>query len=431
MALGFTTLLSVRSGTDATSYTTASVDIVQDRIYALAINTVSTGSAIVAPTVTGAGQTWTLEEDNVYDDVGAQRRGVHVYRCKGDATESGALTIDYSGITQSGIGYILIEITDADLSGTNGAGAVLQSVSAGNTTATTSRTVTLAALGSADNAALGFFDKQSVAETFTEGSGFTELADVGAANPSSQFMAEWKLNETSVSASWTTSVVNGAIALEIKAAAGASDNVPQGGATAAGVGQSATVPVPQGGAPAAGTTPSPAASVPQGGATAAGQAPTGAQVTVPQGGALAAGQPPAAAVPVAQGGAAVAGQAPTAAVGVPQGGANVAGNPVTVTVPVPQGGAAAGGIGPTAIAALPPGGADAAGIPPTARVPVPQGGALAGGFPPDDGQAAPSIGDATSTITRLATATASHARLAGTTTSRTRLGDATATHEVL
>jgi len=132
------------------------------------------------------------------------------------APTTGALTIDFGGVTQTGCFWLISEYGDTDTSGVNGSAAVVQSAT--NLTAgATSLTVTLAAFGNSNNGTYGVFS-HSTNEDSTRGSGFTTgPGGYGVSPPSQGFRSEWRVdNDTTVDMSWATSSPAGGIALEIK-----------------------------------------------------------------------------------------------------------------------------------------------------------------------------------------------------------------------
>lgn len=175
-----TLLTSGNSTANAASYDTASVAPVGNRLIlvAIAIQVFSGGTPTLS--LSGCGLTW--EQIATLEFSTASTR-IAVFRSMGAAPSSGPITITTTGGgTKSGITWHVIEVGDVSTSGSNGAGAVVQSAnnsSTGNSPNVLS--VTLAALADAvNNATLAFFanDGASVA---APGTGYTELADTAAA----------------------------------------------------------------------------------------------------------------------------------------------------------------------------------------------------------------------------------------------------------
>lgn len=179
------------------------------------------------PTVTGDGLTWVVINSIVYDTSSSSRRRVTLFRALGSSPSAGVLTIDFGGQAQTDVTWIVDETTGMDTSGTDGSGAIVQSVTGKDESGTaTSLTITLAAFGSTDNATYGSFGWDG-SPTQTAGTGFTEIDEqhdsVSDVACGTEFRAD---NDTSVDASYSSAVLVGGIAIEIKAAsvAGVSGN---------------------------------------------------------------------------------------------------------------------------------------------------------------------------------------------------------------
>lgn len=169
-----------------------------------------TGSTSQVPTVTGAGGTWVLIGSQ-FD--GGGTRGVHMFRDLSGSPGSGALTVDFGGVTQSFIGWSVDEFSNTNASGTHGSAAIAQSVGTNSAGTSTGITATLAALSSPSNAAYGFVRNNAV-NAIVVGSGFSQLSNQLAA----EVAAEWSLNQTAVAWSWASqSVTSVTLAIEIRA----------------------------------------------------------------------------------------------------------------------------------------------------------------------------------------------------------------------
>ena len=223
MAISAALLDSLASGTDAASYTTASITPTANALQLLSV-TNSKGTASDVPTVTGCGLTWVEVGASFAWSAGGFNWRLTVFRALGASPTTGQLTIDFAGATQTGIRYIWQEYTGTDTSGTNGSGAVVQTATAPASppAASTSLTVTLAAFGDATNNAAFICAGHQANEVSAEEGGYTELGDVATSVPVGALAAAWKLAEDlSPSYSWVTSSNAGARAIEVKAAGGA------------------------------------------------------------------------------------------------------------------------------------------------------------------------------------------------------------------
>lgn len=233
MAIGVPVVLtSGFSLTDGTVYTTNSVSPGANRLLTLCVeNGQAPGATVVGPSIVGNGLTWVEDKAQVFQ-FGSSRMAV--YRSMGAAPSAGVITLTFS-LTQRRCLWILLEETGIDTGGNQGSGAIASVPAAvlNSSGAVTSLTASLSAFASADNMAIGFFAaRRNAALSIAPGAGFTELVEVDsgldAEGAGHILMAEYKLNDPSVDATYSASVQQNwaaAIALEIKAAAGA----PQGG----------------------------------------------------------------------------------------------------------------------------------------------------------------------------------------------------------
>ncbi|HEY6021944.1 MAG TPA: hypothetical protein VIY48_19405 [Candidatus Paceibacterota bacterium] len=212
MAVGFSNLTSGGSGTNATSYSTASVSPALGGMLLVAVETDIGAGTPTKPTVSGLSGTWAEVVDCYFDQSGTQYR-LTVFRCT-NYTGVGALTVDYAGATQGGASWSVDLI-----SGVNTSSPIVQSAkSAEPGSASVSVTVSLSSLITAGNKAwaVGVWEAN---ETGTSEGGWTTLGDSGHANPSAEIhsMGNTGAADSSATISWTTSTVNGAVILEIRA----------------------------------------------------------------------------------------------------------------------------------------------------------------------------------------------------------------------
>lgn len=208
MPIGHTLLTSGVDGTDATSYTTASITPGANNLILVDVFTHNADT----PTLSGNGLTYVLVDSRV--DVFS----VFVFRAMGAAPSTGAITIDFGAATQNRCGWIVSQLDTVDTEGANGSGAVVQSAS-NAASVVSSLTVTLADFANTNNATYGAFVATSAAVGIAPGTGFTQIADQQLeATFSTHMFAEWRNdNDTSVDAS-TEDVSNTSwrgVALEI------------------------------------------------------------------------------------------------------------------------------------------------------------------------------------------------------------------------
>lgn len=222
MAVSIANLTSGLDVDGGSTSTTASVTPSANKLQLLTINS---RTAITAdpnqPTITGNGLTWVAVNSVVYDTTGLTRKRVSLFRAMGVAPTAGTIGIDFGGQNQTHVVWSLDEASGVDTSGANGAGAVVQSVTAsdGNSTAV-SLTATLAAFGSTANATFGGFGFGNGQGGKNVGSGFTLLADLSADGTTNEIFTEWKsTNDTTVDATADAGKNGeiGAVAIEIRA----------------------------------------------------------------------------------------------------------------------------------------------------------------------------------------------------------------------
>lgn len=222
MAIGVSALTLGSSSTNTTTYNTASITPTANRLVLLAIEMARSGTA--APpavfTVTGNGLTWVeVAKVGVGFSSGANYNGqVSLFRAMGASPSAGAVQI-VTDATATSMAWSIVEFSGIDTSGTNGSGAIVQSVTNRNDSVTTV-TATLGTFSNANNATYGAFgagDGGGVPRTWTPGTGFTELHDTGAEFASIGTM--WQAaNDTTVDSTASASTNIGAIAVEIAAA---------------------------------------------------------------------------------------------------------------------------------------------------------------------------------------------------------------------
>jgi len=172
------------------------------------------------PTVAGNSLTYVFVDETP----GSDSRRVFLFRAMGASPTAGDITVTFSN-SQDIVHWAITEWSGVDTSGTDGSGAVVQSVN-DEDTGTTTITVTLAAFGDAtNNVSYISIGTLTGSGTRTQESGYTELVDdsAGAVGQATAF----KIGEDT-SPSYDTSVTTDhyAVAVEIKAAAAAGATDP-------------------------------------------------------------------------------------------------------------------------------------------------------------------------------------------------------------
>lgn len=190
---------------DRTSYTTASVTLTAGKLHLVGV-TVRKAAPTASPTLSGTG-TW-VELKNQISVVDTTR--VCLFACIPSADATGAITIDFAGVTQQGCAWS-VEKFDNTSTGATGAGGIVQTVSETRISAVTSIDTTLNTFGRTQNATYGYGTVQQN-EVITAGAGFTVTGQDNGATPNLSHIGEFKNNnDTVVDFSWTTSNGNCAI----------------------------------------------------------------------------------------------------------------------------------------------------------------------------------------------------------------------------
>lgn len=212
MALLFTNLAAVQSTTDTNSYATGSISPTGNRLILVSITSYPVSGAGAAPSgVSGNGITYEKITERIYSGINMT---TSIWRGMAASPSAGAVTASFAA-NQSECEIVVDQSNEeVDTSGTNGSGAIVQSAS-NDASGTSGVTVTLAAFGSANNAAYAAYG--SGAATINAGSGFTSLGTTVGGDIFS--LTQYKLNDTTAEVTggtfWT-----GGIAVEVKAAAG-------------------------------------------------------------------------------------------------------------------------------------------------------------------------------------------------------------------
>jgi len=215
-AISYASLTSgSNTANQSTAYSTASVTPSANKLILLIV--LCTATALRTMTVSGCSLTWVEEETITFNTAGTPLWRLSVFRAMGASPTTGTVDILPSA-SSTGMLWSLVELDGVDTTGTNGSGAIVQSVP-DRTDGVTTFAVTLAAFGSADNATFGAFGT-SRNEVHTQGAGFTQAHDVGMTAPAARVQTQYLLgNSTTVDCSWTNAAAVGGIGIEIKAAA--------------------------------------------------------------------------------------------------------------------------------------------------------------------------------------------------------------------
>lgn len=212
-----TTITSGNNAAGASSQNTASVTLTAGRLYLLSVTTRTASGDPNHATATSTGATWVEVNSNNYDNAGSQKRTT-VLRTMVGSNQTGVIAIDFASQTQSDIVWTLDEFTGMDTTGTNGSGAVVQSVVNQDRAGATTLTATLAAFGSVANATWGVCSVGSGTSTTTAGTGFSKVSENATAS-NLRLMTQFRNdNDTTVNFTSGTSAELSVIAVEIKMA---------------------------------------------------------------------------------------------------------------------------------------------------------------------------------------------------------------------
>jgi hypothetical protein len=129
-----TLLLANVNTNDQNLYVTESISPVADRMLYLFVSQIHANTNVAEPIITGGGvSTW-----SVVSTVNSTRRRLTCYRAATGASPStGALTIDYSGMTMASCVWMGVSVSDCVMTGTNGSDSVVQTVTRVQTSGTT------------------------------------------------------------------------------------------------------------------------------------------------------------------------------------------------------------------------------------------------------------------------------------------------------
>lgn len=214
-ALVTTLLDAIAIATDQTTYTSNAISPAANQIILVAVFS-RAATTINTHTLSGCGMTWTEVRTQTAANLvrGTLFRGVSA-----SPGSSCALTTGHGGQTQLDGWIIVHQWAGADIGGTNGSNAIVQSNGDNEASANVLvGDVTLAAFGDAtNNGAVGFFYHGSSAVA-NLGAGFTVLGDQ-VSGGARRVTGEYKIGEdTLVDMDWASTAVTIGIAAEIKVA---------------------------------------------------------------------------------------------------------------------------------------------------------------------------------------------------------------------
>jgi hypothetical protein len=229
MAIAFTNL-GVSSGTttvapdlrnfsDLTQYTLASWNPPDNGIMVLCIyNQQNTITDTTIDSLTGNGNVWELVGGTNWNSAG---RRITVYAAKGSQLTTDVTTIEFGADTQIGCIVSVFQITGADESGS--AAGAFGLIEASSATAASASHNWAGSPANSDSRPL-YFVVHAANEAVSAPGSLTSIDDFTMAGPAEGAMSAWEsagFTDPSDSFTWTTSILYGLLALEIKAAGGA------------------------------------------------------------------------------------------------------------------------------------------------------------------------------------------------------------------
>lgn len=211
--MGTVTTLTHAVDTSDTSFTTGDVTPNDPGVWVLWVFAQRTGSADPPePGISGLGLTWTFRGSQLADP-DTNHRGLFLFTGVGTPDESGAVTIDFGGVTIAACGWDLWEVLEGDLTDDI---VVPGSVKgAKNNADALSISVALdAAANSANRPAAASYHTQ--AEAMTPRTNWTEKADMTPGGGQG-FETEWRDDafETTASVSWASMNASAILACEL------------------------------------------------------------------------------------------------------------------------------------------------------------------------------------------------------------------------
>lgn len=220
LAAALVTNGALETNADNTSFTSASsASPTANALVLLAVLSARDSGTPATPTASSNGSltcTWDPVVSRQFNTEASPTFRVTLFRCLNAAPGSGTYTVNF-GETTSAVTINMIEFTGVVTTGTNGAGAVVQSN--GNSADTPSNvTISLSAFSSAFNGAVKFCGAQG-GTLFNDETGFTELDDNTGTTPTRGFQLSYRTdNDTSVVCDAASSVNTAGLAAEIAAA---------------------------------------------------------------------------------------------------------------------------------------------------------------------------------------------------------------------
>lgn len=208
------------SATNGTAYTTASFAPAANALCLVTVLSIDGSSDPAAPTLSGGGMTtWTQVASQLFNTPSAARARITLFRALQASPGAPAVLTITHGATMQACTWSVDQFASVDTGGSNGANAVVQSVSGSGTGQTAN--AALAALGDPDNIIYGGV-AHVIQESVSPLSGATETADRnnGDATTPGNLETAWAYRTEDISWGWATDSAYGFIGIEIKAPSG-------------------------------------------------------------------------------------------------------------------------------------------------------------------------------------------------------------------
>lgn len=220
MAIAFAGLNTTSSSVNGTSYATGATYTPTANALVLAL-VMATDTVAAAPTFTGNGGTWVLVNQQTWGATPVHN--LYIFRTMIASPTTTTGTFDCSSDASTGTDIRVVEFTGVDTSGTNGSGAIVQSVP-NSGVGVNNPSVTLAALdASGNNAVSAVFGNNSNAFGGTAEASWVEDLDAGHGTPTAGIYHTYRLATTDNTVVVTKSGNPnwGGVAVEIKNAGAA------------------------------------------------------------------------------------------------------------------------------------------------------------------------------------------------------------------
>ena len=216
--IAHTLLASGSNATNQKIYTTASITPAPNALITVAVLGRRSSGGPLTPVVTGGGMaTWTQVASVDYAPIATPTSRLVVFRALSGAPTSGPVTITFAS-SVSNATWVVSQWTGVDVSGVNGAGAIVQSGST-RSDAASALSTTLAALADPNDVTVGLVGASLNAPAVTPGAGFTEIAEP-TSGESNLLQAEWGVNLSTVAATLTSAKNAALLGLELRADGG-------------------------------------------------------------------------------------------------------------------------------------------------------------------------------------------------------------------